>query len=86
MQPMTLQTVTPMPSVQVFHPAMGAQVPPTIVVDGMGDFAPPEQTGGRRSSRAQSPAPQQPKSFSSSSNGQKEQVTSATRITIQKLG
>ena len=84
MQPMTLQTVTSMPSVQVFHPAMGAQVPPTIVVDGMGDFAPPEQTGGRRS-RAHSPAPQQPRSFSSSSNGQKEQVTSSTRITIKKL-
>jgi hypothetical protein len=85
MQPMTLQTVTPIPSVQVFHPAMGAQVPPTIVVGGMDDFAPPEQTGGRRS-RAHSPAPQQPRSFSSSSNGQKEQVTSATRIHIQKLG
>jgi len=85
MQPMTLQTVTPMPSVQVFHPAMGAHVPPTIVVDGMGDFAPPEQTGGRRS-RAASPAPQQSRSFSSSNSGQKEQVTSATRITIQKLG
>jgi hypothetical protein len=83
MQPMTLQTVTQMPSVQVFHPSM-AQVPPTIVVDGMDGFAPPEQTGGRR--RAQSPAPQQPKSFSSSNNGQREQVTSATRITIQKLG
>jgi hypothetical protein len=83
MQPMTLQTVTQMPSVQVFHPSM-AQVPPTIVVDGMDGFAPPEQTGGRR--RAQSPAPQQPRSFSSSNNGQKEQVTSATRITIQKLG
>jgi hypothetical protein len=84
MQPMTLQTVTQMPSVQVFHPSMGGQVPPTIVVDGMDGFAPPEQTGGRR--RAQSPAPQQPRSFSSSNNGQKEQVTSATRITIQKLG
>ena len=83
MQPMTLQTVTQMPSVQVFNPSM-AQVPPTIVVDGMDGFAPPEQTGGRR--RAQSPAPQQPKSFSSSNNGQREQVTSATRITIQKLG
>jgi hypothetical protein len=84
MQPMTLQTVTQMPSVQVFNPSM-AQVPPTIVVDGMDGFAPPEQTGGRRS-RAQSPAPQQPRSFSSSNNGQREQVTSATRITIQKLG
>jgi hypothetical protein len=84
MQPMTLQTVTQMPSVQVFHPSM-AQVPPTIVVDGFDGFAPPEQTGGRRS-RAQSPAPQQPRSFSSSNNGQREQVTSATRITIQKLG
>jgi hypothetical protein len=83
MQPMTLQTVTQMPSVQVFHPSM-AQVPPTIVVEGMDGFAPPEQTGGRR--RAASPAPQQPRSFSSSNNGQKEQVTSATRITIQKLG
>jgi hypothetical protein len=85
MQPMTLQTVTQMPSVQVFHPSMAGQVPPTIVVDGMDGFAPPEQTGGRRS-RAQSPAPQQPRSFSSSNSGQKEQVTSATRITIQKLG
>jgi hypothetical protein len=84
MQPMTLQTVTQMPSVQVFHPSM-AQVPPTIVVDGMDGFAPPEQTGGRRS-RGHSPAPQQSRSFSSSSSGQKEQVTSATRITIQKLG
>jgi hypothetical protein len=84
MQPMTLQTVTQVPSVQVFHPSM-AQVPPTIVVDGMDGFAPPEQTGGRRS-RGHSPAPQQSRSFSSSSSGQKEQVTSATRITIQKLG